>query len=211
MNLIEVIEEITSQRKCTKCPLKESRKPLVIKPHPMSAIKAVVITESPWQCVEDIEQLTSIANIYTFPYLYCLLSGNFRPRENANTYWTHTCKCYLKGTSPQERKKAIKICSEAYLQSEIEAVQPKLVVAVGNSALTYFARQTRDNRLQGKLTNVFLKQADGIFKNVKLGSANFSLAVVPHPSGKNRFWNKMPQGAVQAFKRIIKNIKEEIS
>ena len=47
MSLIEVIEEITSQRKCTKCPLKESRKPLVIKPHPMSAIKAVVITRKP--------------------------------------------------------------------------------------------------------------------------------------------------------------------
>ncbi|MBC7130918.1 hypothetical protein H5T51_06855 [Candidatus Bathyarchaeota archaeon] len=211
MKLIQVIEEIASQRKCTECPLKESRKPLVVKPRPISAIKAVVVTESPWQYVEDIERLTSIANVYIFPYLYCLLSGNFRPRENANTYWTHTCKCYLKGTSPQQRKRAIEICSEAYLRSEIEAVQPKLVVAVGNSALKYFARQTRDNRLRGELTNVFLKQANGIFENVKLGSANFSLAVVPHPSGKNRFWNKMPLGTVQTFKQIIKDIKEVIS
>ena len=211
MKLLKVIEEISSEKRCVGCPLKGKRKPLVIEPYPTDGIKVVVVTESPWEYVENIELSTSIANVPTFPYLYCLLDGKFKPREEANAYWTHTCKCYLKGISLTERKKAIKICSEAYLKSEIEAVQPKLVVAVGKSALSYFARATQDKRLKGRLTRVFLNQANGIYEGVRLGSATFSLAVVPHPSGKNRFWNELPQGTLQAFKRIIKDIKEKIS
>ena len=106
------------------------------------------------------------------------------------------------------KRKALRFCSKTYLKSEIEAFKPKLVVAVGKSALTYFAKFTKDERIKGKLERVFLNQSDGIYEGVKLGSVTFSLAVVPHPSGKNRLWNQPPQGTVQTFRRIIEDIKE---
>ena len=90
-------------------PLNRKRKPLVIRPYPKGPIEVIVVTESPWEHVRDIEISTSIANVPTFPYLYCLLSGKFRPRVDANAYWTHTCKCYLRGINTVEKNKAIKI------------------------------------------------------------------------------------------------------
>ena len=86
MKLIEVLNGIINQEKCEGCPLKGKRKPLVIKPSHPEEVEVVVVTESPWQKVESVERLTSIANIHTYPYIYCLLSGNFKPRENV--YWT---------------------------------------------------------------------------------------------------------------------------
>ena len=107
MNLSEVLQEVVSQKKCLECPLVGKTKPLVIEPHTKDRIKAVIVTEAPWRDVDDIEYSTS-HNYHTsiFPYLYSFLSGNFKPRENANTYWTHTCKCYLKGASRTEKSKA---------------------------------------------------------------------------------------------------------
>ena len=93
--------------------------------------------------------------------------------------------------------------SKPYLKAEIEATKPLLAVAVGRSALSYFARETGDSRLKKGLEEVFLKQAEGIYEDVRLGSATFSLAVVPHPSGRSRFWNKPPEEARQAFKRVM--------
>ena len=209
MGLFSVIDGIEKRKKCSGCPLlREGRRPLVIKPSSEDGVKAVVVTESPWEIEWDIDLVTSIANIPTFPYLYCLLGGEFRPVENANTYWTHTCKCPLKNI-PQKNK-AIKFCSKAYLRDEIEAVDPKLVIAVGGSALKFFARETGDRRLRGKLTEVFLNQSKGIYDGVQLGSAVFSLAVAPHPSRKSRLWNKPPKGIIQIFKQVIEDIKWRI-
>ena len=97
MGLFSVIDGIEKREKCSGCPLlREGRRPLVVKPRSEDGVKVVVVTESPWEIEWDIDLVTSIANIPTFPYLYCLLSGEFRPVENANAYWTHTCKCPLK-------------------------------------------------------------------------------------------------------------------
>jgi len=99
-------------------------------------------------------------------------------------------------------------CSKAYLKAEIEATKPLLAVAVGRSTLSYFARETGDSRLRTGLVRVFLNQTRGICEGVRLGSATFSLAVVPHPSGKSRFWNKPPEEARQAFKRVMQDIEQ---
>jgi len=97
LGLFSVIDGIEKREKCSGCPLlREGRRPLVVKPRSEDGVKVVVVTESPWEIEWDIDLVTSIANIPTFPYLYCLLSGEFRPVENANAYWTHTCKCPLK-------------------------------------------------------------------------------------------------------------------
>lgn len=210
MGLFSVIEGIEKREKCSGCPLlKEGRRPLVIKPSSEDRLKAVVVTESPWEIEWDIDLVTSIANIPTFPYLYCLLGGEFRPVENANAYWTHTCKCPLKNIS-KKKNKAIRFCSKAYLRDEIEAVNPKLVIAVGRSALKFFRRETGGRRLKKNLTEVFLNQSKGIYDGVQLGSAVFSLAVAPHPSRKSRLWNKPPKEMIQAFKQIIEDIKQKM-
>ncbi|MEM1587088.1 MAG: hypothetical protein QXF59_03905 [Candidatus Bathyarchaeia archaeon] len=39
------------------------------------------------------------------------------------------------------------------------------------------------------------------------GSAIFSLAVAPHPSGRNRFWNRLEEEDKMAFKRVLSDIK----
>ena len=105
------------------------------------------------------------------------------------------------------KSKAIRFCSKAYLRDEIEAVNPRLVVAVGGSALAFFRRETGDRRLKKNLTEVFLNQTKGIYDGVQLGSAVFSLAVAPHPSMKSRLWNEPPKEMIQAFKQVIEDIK----
>lgn len=183
---------------------------MIIRPDNENRIKVVVVTESPWEIIWDVDLITSITNIPTFTYLYCLLGGEFRPKENANVYWTHACKCPLKNVASSMKKRAIRFCSKTYLKDEIEAVNPKLVVAVGVSALSYFARETGGKRLRGGLRKVFLNQSNGIYNEVRLGSAVFSLAIAPHPSRRNRFWNRPPKEMVKVFKEVIKDIKEKI-
>jgi len=203
-----VLDWIEGRGGCTRCPLSGvGRGPLIIRPDSEVGVKAVVVTESPWEPDWDVDVATSIVNIPTLPYLYCLFGGGFRPREDANVYWTHVCKCPLKNVKPSDRKRAMNFCSKAYLKAEIEATKPLLAVAVGRSALSYFAKETGDSRLKKGLEEVFLKQAEGIYEDVRLGSATFSLAVVPHPSGKSRFWNKPPKEARQAFKRVMQDIE----
>jgi len=186
------------------------RKPLVIKPDNENRIKVVVVTESPWKITWDIDLITSITNIPTFTYLYCLLSGEFRPKEKANVYWTHICKCPLKNVASSMKKRAIRFCSKTYLKDEIETVNPKLIVAVGASALSFFAKETGDKRLKGGLRKVFLNQSNGIYNGVRLGSTVFSLAIAPHPSRRSRFWNTPPKEMVKIFKEVIEGIREKI-
>ena len=191
-----VLDWIEGRGGCASCPLYDmGRRPLVVKPSSEARVKAVVVTESPWEPGWDVDVATSIMNIPTFPYLYCLFRGMFRPREDANVYWTHVCKCPLKNVKPLEKRRAMSFCSKTYLKAEIEAAKPLLAVAVGRSALSYFARETGDSRLKAGLEKAFLNQTGGIYEGVRLGSATFSLAVAPHPSGKSRFWNRPPEAS----------------
>ncbi|MEM2578598.1 MAG: hypothetical protein QXV88_06935 [Candidatus Bathyarchaeia archaeon] len=105
--LLKVIEEIKSQARCEGCPLYGKRYPSIIEPYPSGGLSVVVVTESPWENINEVEDAVSVYNVPTFPYLYCLLGGSFRPRESANSYWTHVCKCHLKGASSGEKRSEI--------------------------------------------------------------------------------------------------------
>lgn len=207
LELLKVIGEIRARARCSSCLLLGRRRPLVIEPRPRGSITVIAVTESPREDISDVEDAVSIYNVPIFPYLYCLLSGEFRPREDANAYWTHVCKCCLKGIKPREGRRAMEACSDAYLKSEVEAVKPRLVVAVGAPALKFFSEATGDGRLRGGLREVFRGQINGIYGDVKLGSARFSLAVAPHPSGRSRLWNRLDEEDKMAFKRVISEIK----
>jgi len=50
-----------------------------------------------------------------------------------------------------------------------------------------------DERIRDKLESAFLRQQDKIYRKVKVGNVKFDLAVLPHPSGRNIFWNNPPR------------------
>ncbi len=85
--------------------------------------------------------------------------------------------------------RAVKICSKAYLLDELRAVKPELVVAVGESVKDYFYDVSKDRRLKGGITEVFMRN---IIKNARVGDLEFDFAVVPHPSGQNNWlWQEI--------------------
>ena len=159
----------------------------------------MVITESPW-IKPEIEEVLSIANIPTFVYLYTLFNCKFNPKENATVYWTHTCKCPLKGES---KANPIRTCTEAYLKSELLAIKPELIVAVGVNALRFFSKDTN-------LTDSILSQKEGTFQKITLNGHSFEMIVVPHPSGQNRLWNTHSKELIETFKTIREEIRKFI-
>jgi len=205
MGLQTVWEKIGSKAKCQGCPLKKEGEPLIIEPEGLSKIHIMVITEGPNRRT-DREFLTSIANHPTFTFLFSLFGGNFKPeKDSANTYWTHVRKCFINGNVESGRR-ALKPCSNSYLEDEIEALKPKLIVAVGKSSLDFLSKY--DSRLEGKLNEIFKQQTEDIFNGVKIGSVNLDIAVVPHPSGLNRFWNKPPPETLEILLSIRKRMLE---
>lgn len=194
-------------KRCFGCPLSRERDYRLVLIKPASErIRAVVVSESPGGCAGEVERLVSAANVPTFPYIYTVMSGLFDPL--GCDYWTHACKCCLKGVDPGVKGRAIRFCSGAYLKAEVEATNPRLILAVGETAFQFFAKETGDRRLRGGLIETFRMQAEeGIYKGVRVGSAVFSLAVLLHPSGRNRFWNRLTDEDLRAFKRVISDVK----
>jgi hypothetical protein len=190
-NLGEIIPHVESQYKerCSKCPLKEMDRLIF----PLEKeVRKMLVTEGPGekrgkQLPINKDHVVSILNKTLYPYLYTLFGGRFEPRgPQANVYWTHARKCVLNGKG-REEKKALRICRESYLGAEIRSVRPQVVLAVGQEAFEFFAGH--DNRLEGNYLDVFTRQTNDIFRNVKIDDVAFDLALAPHPSGLNRFWN----------------------
>jgi len=129
-------------------------------------------------------------------------------------YWTHLRKCFLdyeKGYEERNRggKEALKRCIEmGYLVREIEALKPSLIVAVGGEAKDFFSRY--DKRLKGSLGELLFKRdEEGIFEDVRVCESTFTLIVVPHPSGLNRFWVNLYERYPNA-QVVLNNIRERI-
>lgn len=217
MNVEYIVERIRNWCDCDNCPLKKRNIPLVF--IPQRRVETMVITEGPNR-VEEPNFITSLANHPTYTFLYTLFSGNFVPDgEKATAYWTHVRKCFIKSRKGEPvvkgenlknvEKKALNICSKAYLKSEIECINPKLILAVGEQAKDFFVKNG-DDRLRGRLEAVFEKQIrnKSIFRDLRISKeVTVELAVVPHPSGLNRFWNK-PIGGTQ---NILEMIRKEIT
>ena len=198
-SLDEIFEDLKYKRNCSGCNLEnDPNEPFVIKPE--GKVKVVVITESPW-IKPDLEEVLSIVNIPTFVYLYTLFNGKFFPKENATVYWTHTCKCPLKNVS---KGNPIRTCTEAYLNSELLAIEPELVVAVGVNALRFFSKNL-------KLIDTIFAQRNGIFQRVSVNHLSFKLIVVPHPSRRNRIWNLHSDELIEIFKVVRKEISKYLS
>jgi len=191
---------------CGQCPLLTC-KLLLIKPTKLDQIGIMVITEGPNR-PESIEVLTSPLNHPTFTFLYTIFRGNFRPLGcDANVYWTHVRKCFLDKKGLKEGREAIHHCQH-YISSEISSLKPKLIVTVGMSALRTAYIMSLDERLNDKLESAFLRQQDGIYREVKLGNLNIDVAVLPHPSGRNVFWNNPPEGSLTALRKVQESIKK---
>ena len=205
MDLQLVWQKIESKVKCQGCPLeKESGRPLIIKPARVNKVQVMVATEGPNRKA-DKKFLTSIANHPTYTFLSALFSGRFQPEgASANVYWTHVRKCFINGNAKGGRK-ALRPCSNTYLESEIKALKPKLILSVGNEALKFLSRY--DKRLKGKITDVFKTQDKGIFKEVSIDDFRLDVAVVPHPSGLNRFWNNPPKETLKILQSIMNVLK----
>jgi len=190
---------------CSHCPLRPCRL-LLLKPESLDAVRAMVITEGPNR-PEPVEVLVSPLNHPTFTFLYTIFSGNFRPvGHDANVYWTHVRKCFLSNGGFSEGREAMRLCQN-YIQHEILALKPKLIVTVGASALKAIYKMSSDKRIRGKLESAFLRQQDKIYREVEVGNVKFDLAVLPHPSGRNTFWNNPPREGLNALRNVMKSIR----
>jgi len=189
---------------CSRCPLR-SCKLLLLKPETLNAVKVMVITEGPNR-LEPIEVLASPLNHPTFTFLYTIFSGNFRPvGRGANVYWTHVRKCFLDNGGFRKGREAMRLCQN-YIYHEILALKPKLIVTVGASALKAIYKVSSDERIRDKLESTFLRQQDEIYEEVKLENVKFDLTVLPHPSGRNMFWNNPPKGSLVALRKVMESI-----
>lgn len=209
MKIEDVWEDILEYRSCGECPLKGKTHPLLFKPK--SKVKVMVVTEGPNEEAEP-EFIASIANHPTFTFLQALFRGNFQSiKRNANAYWTHLRKCFLKTKErddfSRDKNEALKICSAAYLKREIENLKPKLIVAVGNKAKNFFSGY--DKRICGSLTQVLFEKG-GILNNIEIEEIIVDIVVTYHPSGRNPFWAKLPGNAKDVMENISSKIVENL-
>lgn len=201
-------ERIERRENCGSCPLRTGKtSPLIFRPD--RDVKVTVITQGPNR-IEKPEVIASLANHPTFTYLSALLGGKFRPAKEATVYWTHLRKCFIRDEHGQSvvegrdadkvGKKAVKLCSRAYLMDEIKAARPKFILAVGGDAREFLYRNSKDERLSGGVEETLLEY--GIVKSVKLENSVVDVAVVPHPSGRSRLWLRPSERAAGALESI---------
>lgn len=213
----KVWDDIKGYVDCGDCPLKNRSRPLLFDGEHVNWVKVMVITEGPNE-EADRGFIASIANHPTFTFLQALFKGNFKPYYkkhggNTNVYWTHVRKCFLKtknGNLEEHGEKALKVCAyEAeYLRREIEALKPKLIVAVGKEAIEALLKYSGDNRLQGNLRELIFERR-GIFNDVKIGKVTTNVIVVPHPSGRSKLWVELAEKHPNANK-ILEEISSKI-
>ena len=68
-------------------------------------------------------------------------------------------------------------------------------MAVGRRVMDYLCDVSKDDRLKGGFKRVFMSQENGVLNNIKLDMGlTVDVAVVPHPSGRSRFFvNPTPE------------------
>jgi len=205
-------EIIKEKRNCKGCPLKDAPQLLL---NVDKKVNVMVITEGP-NVEAPKEFITSIANYPTFMYLQTLFKGNFHPYgKDATVYWTHVRKCFIKNCKGRRfvdkkgEKKALKVCSDAYLEDEIKTVKPKLIVAVGRKATDFLSRYNQ--KLKSKLKTLMTSEnltviIDGMVSEV---------VVVPHPSGRSRTltnlekdenWKEIRDALERISEKIVKAV-----
>lgn len=198
-----------NKEECNKCPLKDMKPPLIMKINDL--VKVIVITEGPNQ-KGKAECIASFGNHPTYTFLYTLFNGKAEFLGNdANVYWTHVRKCFLKdgkkNKSKEDAKKALKIC-RTYLKKEIKALKPKVIVVVGGEALKFF--KSYASQLKGKELKEMVFEDGGVFKNVIINGEQYKLVVVPHPSGRSRIWQNLSPKDFKTLEKIRENLKHSL-
>ncbi len=209
-----VWKSIRCKSSCDDCPLKELSFPLLFDGECVARASVMVVSEGPNE-VATREFIASIANHPTFTFLSVMFGCNFKPwGEGANVYWTHVRKCFLRKTGEFDFSKfkddALEVCAykAKYLKKEIEAMRPRLILAVGRRAVEAIAKYSGDDRLRGSLEDLVFKRG-GVFEEVKVGACGFTVAVVPHPSGLNTVWAGLAVRYPEAHK-VLKRIQSVI-
>jgi hypothetical protein len=162
----EVLSEIKSKKRCNGCKKFNEHDPIIFEPK-RKHVKVMVISESPVRLkMPESENSYKMSDPKFRQYawssanpLYLFLSYVFNGRFNSREaiYWTHYMKCYP-GTG--KGKHLYDNCAHHYLDDEIKAVGPELIIAVGKKTENYL----KENRIHNEIECIFF----------------------PHPSGQNR-------------------------
>jgi len=56
-----------------------------------------------------------------------------------------------------------------------------------------------------------LRQQDEIYREIKIANVKFDSAVLPHPSGRNMFWNNPQKEGLNALRNLMEFIKGDIA
>jgi len=217
MGLFDLLAEI---EKCGFDCDYRTRGPFIVRPDSEN-VRIVVISESPgeWRLPVDREgYVVPHGGFEIIRFIEGLFRGDdvtryfdpkesqFRPSWKANAYWTHYQKC------PIDKSKNQKITNscERWLMREIEVIEPRLIVAVGNAAGDFLEKKYK----LPKPEYVIVPQKKVGERRETLGlpptKVNvdwcMEVAVVPHPSRRRRAWNY--ERFQQRFKR---NLRPEIT
>jgi len=106
--------------------------------------------------------------------------------ERKYIYITNTIKCYTPGNRPPTDIE-VEACKD-FLKQEIQIIQPRVIVALGNYALQYFTKHGGMTRFHGQIEH----------------SEEFDVDVFPmyHPSPLNMNKVSVRQMAEEDFKRL---------
>lgn len=142
-NLTKEIENCKGIDNCYRQKI-DGGSPIVFKMKPDS-MKIMVITEQPRR-----ERLTKEGLKEAFDWglipkrLVELLGPEFREnveKETGKFYWTHFIKCpgniRIKGVN----KKSIDVCADAYLEREINYIDPSLIICIGSKCGSWFLKK----------------------------------------------------------------------
>ncbi len=177
-------------RKCTLCRLCETRKNAVPGTGKVKKLELMLVGEAPGRN-EDKEGK---------PFVGAggrVLDSMLKEAglKRSDVYITNIVKC----RPPENRKPfddEVETCTSHYLENQIELLKPKLICALGATALEYFTNQTNMGENHGKLLSSFS------------GLAIFSTY---HPAAvlRNNSLRQVLQEDIKKIPPILKQLKEE--
>lgn len=174
--------------------------PLVMKPLPTQ--KVMLITRDPSNVANLKQTISGKENpFFVKKILGIFFEGyttnrfeHFAGLFERNIYWTHFAKCYP-GKTSRGHKQPNEVCAEEYLNKEIEAVGPELLILVGGHAIEYVTGR---------------KQLEAISRNdnehKEVNGKQVRVISLTHPSGANG----SKYNPKYKFKETIALIQDEI-
>jgi DNA polymerase-1 len=151
---------------CEACPYYE--RPFVPSEGPYDA-EVVFIGDSPW-ISESREGRPFVGD--AGKTLDIVLAGT--GFERRDVFLTNAVHCQPEQLNQIHPKEAVTLCGQLYLQPELERIQPKLVVPMGNTALKAIGEKAA------------IGQIRGVTKALVIGGQPYTILPTYHPSFLNR-------------------------